>query len=196
MSTSQHPPQLSLCQLAAVESSFAAIAIGIGLFRHDLKAFSLELRAAGAVAALVVSAALGWLLGTTLLLSRLRPAIIRAGQPFQALTSATLSILVASGLAAVGEELLFRAALQPWLGIWAASLGFALVHSGTARVREGLSIGKLSYVIGTLLAALVLGHLYRSAGLLTTMIAHAGFDAALLMALAPELARSSVGGAA
>lgn len=39
-------------------------------------------------------------------------------------------ILVIALASAIGEELLFRGALQPWLGLWAAAATFALVHIG------------------------------------------------------------------
>jgi membrane protease YdiL (CAAX protease family) len=100
------------------------------------------------------------------------------------------SILLVGLLAGVGEELLFRAALQPWLGIIAASLLFGLTHSGTARLNEGVSVGKLTYVLGTMVAGYLLGILYVKVGLLASISAHAGFDIAILMVLAPALRRA------
>lgn len=42
-------------------------------------------------------------------------------------------ILVLAVASSIGEELLFRGALQPWLGIWPQALLFALLHIGPRR---------------------------------------------------------------
>jgi uncharacterized protein len=39
-------------------------------------------------------------------------------------------ILVLALASSIGEELLFRGALQPWLGLWPSALVFALLHIG------------------------------------------------------------------
>jgi membrane protease YdiL (CAAX protease family) len=188
MTESHDPPQLSVGQLALVGLAFAAVAIVMCLGRHTLRTIPIVSRPSVAAASLAASAALGWLLGTALLRCRLRSALIQALRPFRTLTSATGAILLVSALAGIGEELLFRSALQPWIGIWAASVVFGVVHSGTARLREGLSLGKATYLVGTVVAGLLLGFLYQAAGLLAAASAHAAFDATLLLTLAPALA--------
>jgi membrane protease YdiL (CAAX protease family) len=42
-------------------------------------------------------------------------------------------IAILAGASAIGEELLFRGALQPWIGIWAQAALFALLHVGPGR---------------------------------------------------------------
>lgn len=42
-------------------------------------------------------------------------------------------ILIMALASAIGEELLFRGALQPWLGIWPQAVIFALLHIGPRR---------------------------------------------------------------
>ncbi|WP_428261990.1 lysostaphin resistance A-like protein [Haliangium sp.] len=42
-------------------------------------------------------------------------------------------IFILALASAVGEELLFRGALQPWLGIWPQAIVFALLHVGPGR---------------------------------------------------------------
>lgn len=39
-------------------------------------------------------------------------------------------VLILAIASAVGEEMLFRGALQPWLGVWPQALVFALLHVG------------------------------------------------------------------
>ncbi|MGE5184856.1 MAG: lysostaphin resistance A-like protein, partial [Acidobacteriota bacterium] len=42
-------------------------------------------------------------------------------------------ILILAIASAIGEELLFRGALMPWLGVWWQGLVFALLHVGPGR---------------------------------------------------------------
>jgi membrane protease YdiL (CAAX protease family) len=42
-------------------------------------------------------------------------------------------IAILAGASAIGEELLFRGALQPWIGVWAQAAVFALLHIGPGR---------------------------------------------------------------
>ena len=86
------------------------------------------------------------------------------------------------------KELLFRAALQPWIGIWLTSLLFGIAHSGTARLHEGVSAGKFAYLLFAIGAGVSLGLLYRSAGLVASMTAHAAYDIGTLFVLAPAIA--------
>jgi membrane protease YdiL (CAAX protease family) len=58
---------------------------------------------------------------------------------------------------AVGEELLFRGALQPWLGIWPQALVFALLHVG-----PGTRF--LPWTISALLIGVVFGYLFQFTG--------------------------------
>src|SRR5262245_3414077 len=42
-------------------------------------------------------------------------------------------ILILALASSIGEELLFRGALQPWLGVWLQALVFALLHVGPGK---------------------------------------------------------------
>ena len=42
-------------------------------------------------------------------------------------------IVILALASSIGEELLFRGALQPWLGVWAQAAIFALLHVGPGR---------------------------------------------------------------
>lgn len=72
-------------------------------------------------------------------------------------------IAVLAVASAVGEELLFRGALQPLLGFWPTALLFGLMHGGTRRrlwswaifaTLAGLLLGWLTLFTGSLLAAI------------------------------------------
>jgi len=84
------------------------------------------------------------------------------------------------GLAAgFGEELLFRGALQPLLGIWATSGLFVLAH---VRAYRFSALNKMVGVqaLGLFAASVVLGFIAHYAGLLTAILAHASIDVVAL----------------
>ncbi len=109
-------------------------------------------------------------------------------------TPLTFAIL---GLAAaLGEETLFRAAIQPVAGIVVASLLFMFAHSLIADFRHP-TLGKAAYALLALAMALVLGLLYDRFGIAASMAAHFAFDTVALTLIAPLLpTRMPVGSAA
>ena len=75
------------------------------------------------------------------------------------LTSRDIVILTLAS--SVGEEVLFRGALLPWLGIWVQAAIFAMLHVGPSKrflpwtamaLVMGLGFGELAVVTGTLAA--------------------------------------------
>ncbi|MCB9787590.1 MAG: CPBP family intramembrane metalloprotease [Deltaproteobacteria bacterium] len=73
----------------------------------------------------------------------------------------SVAIIVLAVTSAVGEEILFRGALQPLLGFWMTALLFGLMHGGTMRrfrawvvfaILAGLLFGALASFTGDLLA--------------------------------------------
>lgn len=77
--------------------------------------------------------------------------------------------------AGVSEELLFRAALQPLIGIWAASLLFLLVHAGVYDFRR-FDRAALWQAGGVLGMGVLLGLAFDHIGLLAAMVAHTVVD--------------------
>lgn len=74
-----------------------------------------------------------------------------------------LAIVVLALLSSLGEELLFRGLLQPWLGLWVQALLFGLAHQlpGPSRwiwagwaFLVGLALGALFELTGSLLGPL------------------------------------------
>jgi membrane protease YdiL (CAAX protease family) len=84
-------------------------------------------------------------------------------------------------LAGCGEEILFRGAIQPIIGLWWSSLIFVLLHSGTYQVR---SLNWKKAVFGFLVfsVSLLLGYLFENVGLLAAVVAHTTFDVVALFA--------------
>lgn len=79
--------------------------------------------------------------------------------------------------AAVGEELLFRAALQPLLGVWITSVVFLLTHTPVYQFRK-LDRATLVQAAGVFGASVVLGFIYQYVGLLAAMMVHMAIDVA------------------
>jgi membrane protease YdiL (CAAX protease family) len=77
--------------------------------------------------------------------------------------------------AGFGEELLFRGALQPLLGVWFTSILFVVLH---ARAYRFTSFSKrvLVQASGLLVVSVTLGFIAKYAGLITAMIVHAAID--------------------
>jgi membrane protease YdiL (CAAX protease family) len=69
----------------------------------------------------------------------------------------TREIFILAVASSVGEELLFRGALQPWIGLWPQAVIFALLHVGPgARF--------LPWTASALMMGVVFGYMYRYTG--------------------------------
>jgi hypothetical protein len=78
--------------------------------------------------------------------------------------ASSLDVAVLALASGTAEELLFRGALQPWLGVTVASIAFGLVHVGPSRtfwpwtlwaLLMGFVLGLLTWATGSLLGAIV-----------------------------------------
>lgn len=90
-----------------------------------------------------------------------------------------VQIVFVSICAGVGEELLFRGAIQPFLGIWITSILFVLIHGYLNPYNLPLTI----YGFYMVLVIGVLGLMTEHMGILTAMIAHTIIDIILLREL-------------
>jgi membrane protease YdiL (CAAX protease family) len=84
--------------------------------------------------------------------------------------------------AGIGEELLFRGALQPLLGIWWTGLFFALAHSGTGGFKS-MNFMKWGYAAFLFLTSLMLGLVLTQVGLIAAMVLHSVADAVIFFVL-------------
>ena len=77
--------------------------------------------------------------------------------------------------AAVGEEMLFRAALQPLLGVWITSILFLATHTPVYRFRtfDRATLVQAAGVFGTSVA---LGFIFQYVGLIAAMMVHLWVD--------------------
>jgi membrane protease YdiL (CAAX protease family) len=142
------------------------------------------------IAAVAGGVALGGVLGSVAGIGLRRPELADRVRPFlarftsSAATPVNFAIL---GLAAaIGEETLFRAAIQPVTGIVIAAVLFTVAHAPIADLRH-LTPGKLAYVGLALGMGLLLGLLYDRFGIAASVGAHAAFDTAVLLWVRPLL---------
>lgn len=86
-----------------------------------------------------------------------------------------LNPLWISMCAAIGEEMLFRAALQPLLGLWITSLVFLVMHTPIYRGQRP-DRATLVQAAGVFGASVALGLVFQYVGLLAAMLVHAWID--------------------
>lgn len=102
--------------------------------------------------------------------------IIKELKKFSLTNSQIVQISIVAGLS---EEILFRAALQPIIGIWLTSLLFIGVH-GYIRFK---TTGHAIFTLFTFLLSFLLGLLFMQFGILSAILAHAIYDIILLREL-------------
>lgn len=91
-------------------------------------------------------------------------------------------IIQISLIAGLTEEFLFRAAIQPLIGIWLTSLIFIALH-GYIRFK---TVNYLLFTIFTFTLSMMLGYLYIFFGLISAIIAHTIYDYLLLSRIADQ----------
>ena len=133
------PPPMSLSRLVVgFYGGLALTALLISAGREDVDIYRID--GVSTSLRLGLSPLLGVLLGLGVVkLSRL--AVQRFDwarllhRDFQAMLGPLTrkEVMLLAVCSAIGEELLFRGALQPWIGIWPQALVFALLHVGPRR---------------------------------------------------------------
>ena len=185
-------PPVSIWLFLAQQLGFVLISfLGVGaMMRRDWTAVWQRL-GLEAVTSRQLLESIGWI-GLLVLLQTLGGAIWEAIDPEQvALVDELSQILYQDfgfwhwlGLAigaGIGEEILFRGALQPVLGIWFTSILFAIVH-----VQYGFLTPA---TIVLLLLSLILGFIRRRHNTSVAILVHFGYD--LTLALITLLAASA-----
>lgn len=96
-------------------------------------------------------------------------------------------IVYVSLIAGISEEILFRGAIQPVIGIWWTSLLFIAVH-GYIRIN---SFTHILYSLFTFALSVMLGLLFMYVGLISAMAAHFIYDVIVLYGIKRILSESS-----
>ncbi len=133
---------------------------------------------------LAVGAGLGLVVATILTIVGLKVAFFK---PLRELTREILTLfepdwantVFIALCAGFSEELLFRGAFQPWVGIWWAAAFFTVAHALRPHFTWGVVLFlSLVYILG-----LGLGIVFEQFGLVAAMTAHAVYDFAVLTAM-------------
>ncbi len=82
------------------------------------------------------------------------------------------NIILVSLCAGIGEEIFFRAALQPIIGIWPTAIIFVILHGYINPRNWRISI----YGFFMIIIMLGIGYLYETVGLISVMVAHTVID--------------------
>lgn len=90
-------------------------------------------------------------------------------------------------VAGITEEILFRAAIQPLLGIWLTSLLFIAIH-GYIRFKTG---HHMMFGLFTFLLSMMLGYLYMFFGIFAAIAAHAVYDVIVLWKISKDSSTGS-----
>jgi membrane protease YdiL (CAAX protease family) len=90
--------------------------------------------------------------------------------------------------AGVGEEALWRGALQPLLGVWWTSLLFTLAHYRTGSFRS-MNPSKWGYAAFVFLASTLMGYVLVELGLIAAAVAHATIDVVGIVLLRSDIHR-------
>jgi membrane protease YdiL (CAAX protease family) len=104
----------------------------------------------------------------------------RTIQSYARLDLSGLNPLWISIAAAIGEEMLFRGALQPLLNVWIVSSIFLLTHVPVYRFRK-LDGATLAQAASVFIGSVVLGFVFERVGLIAAMLVHAWIDIVGLM---------------
>lgn len=87
-----------------------------------------------------------------------------------------LQIIYLSACAGIGEEILFRGVIQPYLGIWITAVFFVAIHGYLNPLNKSL------FIYGVYMTAVIalIGLFAEEMGLYTAMAAHTAIDLVLL----------------
>ena len=92
-------------------------------------------------------------------------------------------IILISIAAGIGEEILFRAVIQRFIGLWPAAIVFVAIHGYLNPMNWRISV----YGIYLVLVAASFGYLNDHLGIWSAAIAHATFDFVLLFYVKHDL---------
>jgi CAAX protease family protein len=190
MTKQQRGPEApTVWQSAIVELVFGVV--GLGLIVVTGQTFEAAFAAPvppplGAAGGIFIGAALGGAFGFGVTRKRfawrVRPFLAR----FTSSRPTTLNFALLGLAAALGEETLFRAAVQPVAGIVVAAVLFTLAHALIADFRHPTP-GKAAYAGLALGMGILLGLLYERFGIAGSMGAHFAFDTTALILVRPLL---------
>ncbi|GAB3302865.1 CPBP family intramembrane glutamic endopeptidase [Luteimonas notoginsengisoli] len=164
--------QWSLCALMVLAAFLLCAATGTSfssLFLSRLSFAQEAIVALGLSALACLNAWLGYKLASK------RPVAKHTIESYSRLDLRGWNPLLLAPAAGIGEEILFRGALQTLLGVWLSSALFVLAHTKAYRF-NGLSRRVLLQAAGLFAVSLVLAAIAHFAGLVPAIIVHTVID--------------------
>lgn len=126
-----------------------------------------------------ITAVIGWQIVRTKLLKPVRSFFSQLIRSFHLSGPEIIFISLCAG---IGEEILFRGAIQPFLGVWITAVLFVAIHGYLNPLNWRLAI----YGIYMTLIIAGLGYMTIHLGLVSAMAGHTAIDIVLLAALAQK----------
>lgn len=124
----------------------------------------------------IITAKAGWQMIELPIMKKTKTFFAGLFKPLKLTSGQIVFISICAG---VGEELLFRGAIQPLLGIWITAILFVLIHG----YLNPFNLPLTYYGIYMVLVIGVMGLMTEHLGILTAMIAHTLIDIILLRKL-------------
>jgi membrane protease YdiL (CAAX protease family) len=148
--------------------------IGIDVFIIGIEPLWLQLIAG--ILFGVITAKAGWQMIELPIMAKTKTFFTSLIKPIKLSYTQIIFISICAG---VGEELLFRGAIQPLLGIWFTSILFVLIHG----YLNPFNLPLTYYGIYMVLVIGVIGLMTEHLGILTAIVAHTFIDIILLQKL-------------
>lgn len=168
-----------LRQQLAVCAAFCALAVAVIVLFHREPDVAAVVRGLPLIYQILLGIAFGLLYWVASLLGARfiarRKSAQHIAQSYSRLDLSGWNPLWIALAAGFGEELLFRGALQPLLGIWLTSVLFVLAHIRAYRFRT-LDRRVLLQSFSIFSISVFFGVVANYAGLITAMMVHAGMD--------------------
>jgi len=164
--------QWSLCALMVFAAFLLCAATGqsfSSLFASRLSLAQEAIVALGLSAVACVNAWLGYKFASQ------RPVAQHTIESYSRLDLRGWNPILLAPAAGIGEEILFRGALQTLLGVWLSSALFVLAHTKAYRF-NGLNRRVLLQAAGLFAVSLVLGAIAHFAGLIPAIVVHTVID--------------------
>ncbi|MCB0396170.1 MAG: CPBP family intramembrane metalloprotease [Flavobacteriales bacterium] len=118
----------------------------------------------------------GWTAKTIVESDFLQPVRAHYAKLMSPLELSNFDIILISLCAGIGEELFFRAGIQPLLGLWPTSILFVALHGYLNPMNLRLSLYGMAMTV--IIAGM--GVLFLQTGIVTAIVAHAVIDVILL----------------
>jgi membrane protease YdiL (CAAX protease family) len=162
---------------------FSGLGFALLYFFHDVAPLQLLLSGVPIWWQTGAGLAVGWIMGLMALRLLQHPYIQPAAERYEKLIASfelrPTDVVFISFCAGFGEEILFRGAVQLWLGVWLTAIVFVAIHGYLNPRNLRISV----YGVFMTLAIALIGYLRMHLGIWSAISAHFAIDVVLLFAV-------------